>query len=99
MRLQAAQPSGLNTRTAEGGFFSNLAAGRIGRRTSSPPQFGQMPLSFLSTQSAQKLHSKEQIIASVAAGGRSLLQHSQFGRKSSIGFLLEKLIHPTPSSS
>jgi hypothetical protein len=30
------------------------------------------------------VHSNEQIIASVAAGGRSLLQHSQLGRRSSM---------------
>ena len=49
-----------------------------------PPQFGQTPPSTSSTQSAQKVHSKVQIIASRASGGRSLSQHSQLGRSSSM---------------
>src|SRR5262249_38173195 len=39
--------------------------------------------STLSTQSAQNVHSYEQMRAVVDAGGRSLSQHSQFGRSSS----------------
>lgn len=35
-------------------------------------------------QPEQKVHSKEQILASVDSGGRSLSQHSQLGRNSSI---------------
>jgi hypothetical protein len=58
--------------------------GRIGRGTRSPPQLGQSPPSRRSTHSRQNVHSNEQIIASVAAGGKSLSQHSQFGRNSSI---------------
>src|ERR1700685_3756336 len=53
-------PSGFPLRRLEGGLFASLAAGRIGRTTSSPPQLGQMPLSFSATQPAQKVHSKLQ---------------------------------------
>jgi hypothetical protein len=66
----------------------NSAAGRIGRGAKLPPQFGQTPLSLVSTQSRQNVHSKVQIIASAAAGGKSLSQHSQLGRSSSIASLL-----------
>src|SRR5258708_3653910 len=58
-------------------------AGRIGRGTKPPPQFGQTLCSFVSTQSAQNVHSYEQMRASVEAGGRSLSQYSQFGRSCS----------------
>src|SRR5687768_14998822 len=81
-------PAGLNTRIVEAGFFASLLAGRTGRGTNIPPQFGQIPLSLVSAHSAQKVHSNEQIIASSATGGRSLLQHSQFGRSSSISHLI-----------
>jgi hypothetical protein len=80
----------LNTRSLCGGYFVSLPAGRIGRLPKLPPQFGQTPPSFVSTQSRQNVHSKVQIIASVAAGGRSLSQHSQFGRKASMATLLMK---------
>ena len=78
------QPSGLNTRAVDAGFFSSFETGRIGRGVKLPPQFGQRPRSLFSTQSLQKVHSNVQIIASAASGGRSLLQHSQLGRNSSI---------------
>src|SRR5262249_3722977 len=55
----------------------------IGRWTSSPPQLGQIPRSFLA-QSTQNVHSKEQIRASGELGVRSRSQHSQPGRSSSI---------------
>jgi len=58
--------------------------GTRGRATSPPPQLGQMPWSRPSAQDAQKVHSKEQIIAAAAAG-RSASQHSQLGRSSSMG--------------
>jgi len=74
----------LNTRAVDAGYFASIDAGRIGRATRLPPQFGQRPPSLLSTQSRQNVHSNEQIIASAAAGGKSLLQHSQFGLSSSI---------------
>jgi hypothetical protein len=79
-----AQPSGLKIRSAEAGYLSSLFAGLLGRVSSSPPQFGQRPLSAVSAHKVQNVHSKEQIRASVESGGRSLLQHSQFGRNWSI---------------
>jgi hypothetical protein len=72
----------LTTRTVDAGYRASFSAGRMGRATSSPPQFGQRPPSVVSAQSRQKVHSKLQIMASVAASGRSLLQHSQLGRRS-----------------
>jgi len=74
----------LNTRSLDGGNFASLLAGRIGRATKLPPQFGQVPPSFVSAQSRQNVHSKVQIMASAAAGGRSLSQHSQLGRRASM---------------
>jgi len=68
----------------DGGCFFNEDAGRIGLGEKLPPQFGHTPFNFLSTQSLQKVHSKVQIIASSESGGKSLSQHSQFGRSSSI---------------
>jgi hypothetical protein len=78
-----------NARLVEGGRFAtespgrHSVAGRIGRGTKPPPQFGQTLKSTLLTQSAQNVHSYEQMRAIVDAGGRSLSQHSQFGRSSS----------------
>jgi hypothetical protein len=69
----------LNTRSREAGNFTSFAAGRIGRRSNSPQQFGQRPLSMPSAQERQKVHSNEQIIASGESGGRSMSQHSQPG--------------------
>jgi hypothetical protein len=56
----------------------------MGRRTNSPPQFGQRIASFTVAQSEQNVHSKLHIQASRESGGRSRLQHSQFGFKISI---------------
>jgi hypothetical protein len=42
------------------------------------------PAEPVSTQSRQNVHSNVQIIASAASGGRSLSQHSQLGRSSSM---------------
>jgi hypothetical protein len=71
-------------RTVEAGCLARAAAGRTGRRTSSPPQLGQAPANLVSAQSAQKVHSKVHILAFGLAGGRSQSQHSQLGRSSSI---------------
>jgi hypothetical protein len=71
-------------RCVDGGLFTSFPGGRTGRGAKLPPQLGQTPLRRLSTQSRQKVHSKVQIIASVADGGKSLSQHSQLGRSSSI---------------
>jgi hypothetical protein len=78
------QPSGLKTRLVEAGCSESSATGRMGRRTNSPPQFGQIPSNIVSTHRWQKVHSNEQIMASFESGRRSRLQHSQFGRNSSI---------------
>jgi hypothetical protein len=76
-------------RLSDGGRFAtdspgrHSVAGRMGRGVKPPPQFGQTLSSLCSTQSAQNVHSNVQIMASVADGGRSLSQYSQFGRSSS----------------
>jgi hypothetical protein len=74
----------LNTRWREAGNFASFAAGRIGRRTNSPAQFGQRPSSTPAAQDRQNVHSKEQIIASRESGGKSTSQHSQPGLSNSI---------------
>jgi hypothetical protein len=51
--------------------------------TSIPPQLGHLPRNF-SAQAAQKVHSNEQIRASVFSGGNASSQHSQEGRSSSM---------------
>jgi hypothetical protein len=78
------QPSGLKTRTVDDGFASSFDAGRRGRGSNSPPQFGHLPFRRRSAQVAQNVHSNEQIRASGDSGGRSTSQHSQEGRSSSI---------------
>lgn len=50
-----------------------------------PPQFGHTFSSNSSTQILQKVHSKEQIMASVEWGGSEQLQCSQLGLSVSIG--------------
>ena len=77
-----AQP-GRTTRLADGGSTASRRAGRMGRRTSSPPQFGQMPCRTFSAQSRHQVHSYVQMSTSGDAGSRSWSQHSQFGRSSS----------------
>jgi hypothetical protein len=83
----------LKTRRVDGGFLDSFENGRIGRGAKLPPQFGQTPLSRPSAQSRQKVHSKVQIIASVADGGKFLSQHSQLGRSSSMNRLLSNRDH------
>ena len=73
-------PSGLNTRTDDGGFASSFDARRRGRGSNSPPQFGHLPFRRRSAQVAQNVHSNEQIRASGDSGGKSMSQHSQDGR-------------------
>jgi hypothetical protein len=77
-------PSGLSVRCVAAGYFTSIAGGRIGRAEKLPPQFGQRPFKRVSTQSRQNVHSKLQIIASTASGGRSLSQHSQLGFSTSM---------------
>ncbi len=74
----------LRTRLLEAGKRSSFSAGRIGRFTSSPPQFGQRSPRAVSAQERQNVHSKEQINASELAAGRSQSQFSQLGRSSSM---------------
>jgi hypothetical protein len=49
-----------------------------------PPQFGQTLAKTVSTQSRQKVHSKEQIIALVALATKGVSQCSQQGRSSNM---------------
>lgn len=83
-QLAGPQPSGLYTRSVEGGLLASLSAGRRGRDTSSPPQLGHMKLSLDDAHAWQNVHSNEQIKASVESAGKSVSQHSQLGLSSSI---------------
>lgn len=64
--------------------MASLSPGRRGRAKSSPPQFGHAPRNTSEAQVAQKVHSKEQMRASVLSGGSILPQHSQLGRNCSM---------------
>ena len=77
----------MKTRSADAGNLASLAAGRRGRATSSPLQLGQRPPSTWLAHGSQNVHSNEQMRASADSGGRSRLQHSQFGRSRSISGL------------
>lgn len=44
-------------RSVDAGCFTNFSAGRMGRLTNSPPQFGQVPERVVSAQSTQNVHS------------------------------------------
>jgi hypothetical protein len=98
--VRVAHPSGFSTRFVDAGNRVSFSSGRLGRASSSPPQFGQRPPSFVSVQSRQNVHSKLQIMASPASGGRSLSQHSQLGRSSSMVVLpvwlapADRITHP-----
>lgn len=70
-------------RVVDAGLLASFSAALRGRLTSSPPQFGQRIFIFVA-QGTQKVHSKEQISASAESGARSVSQHSQPGRSSSI---------------
>jgi len=83
------QPSGLKTRTVDEGLAASFAAGRRGRGSNSPPQFGHTPFRRRSAQVAQNVHSNEQIRASGDSGGKSASQHSQDGRISSMALPFE----------
>jgi len=86
------QPFSLTIRFVEAGYLSSNSARRGGRVVNPSPQFGQTPCKSFSTQSAQNVHSNEQIIASPESGGKSLAQHSQNGRSSNISLLLFYLL-------
>jgi hypothetical protein len=64
-------------RCVDGGCFASSVAGRIGRGTKLPPQFGHVSLNRSCAQVAQNVHSKLQITTSAASGGSDLPQHSQ----------------------
>jgi hypothetical protein len=83
-RADAGAHPGRTTRLADGGSTASRRSGRMGRRTSSPPQFGQTPCRTFSAQSRHQVHSYVQISTSGDAGSRFRSQHSQFGRSSSI---------------
>jgi len=87
------QPSFLTIRFVEAGYLSSNSARRNGRNVNPSPQFGQTPCKRFSTQSAQNVHSNEQIIASPESGGKSFPQHSQKGRNSNISRLLFDISH------
>jgi hypothetical protein len=52
----------------DAGYFVSIAAGRIGRLTKLPPQFGQTPPNTFAAQSAQNVHSNVQMRASRLSG-------------------------------
>ena len=64
---------------APGTFFGSCG-------TNLPPQFGQTFPRACSTQATQNVQSYEQIRASSDSGARALLQCSQVGLSSSMGF-------------
>jgi len=82
-RADAGAHPGRITRRVDGGSAASRRAGRMGRRTSSPPQFGQTPCRTFSAQLRHQVHSYVQMSTSGDAGSRSRSQHSQFGRSSS----------------
>ena len=69
---------------SRGAPSTHACAGRTGRRSKPPPQFGHTFDRTASTQSRQNVHSYEQIIASVALGASGRLQFSHVGRSSSM---------------
>jgi hypothetical protein len=83
-------PFGLKMRSVEAGYFASAEAGRRGRANNSPPQFGHFPCRTSSAQLEQNVHSKVQMRAFVASGGRSMLQHSQLGLSCSMVFSRSK---------
>lgn len=50
---------------------------RVGRWTNSPPQFGQVTFKISLAHREQKVHSKEQIVASLESIGKLASQRSQ----------------------
>src|SRR5262245_23062741 len=61
-------PSDFTTRLVEAGNFASLSFARGGRTNSAPPQLGHLPLRVPSAQAEQKVHSNEQMRASVPDG-------------------------------
>jgi hypothetical protein len=77
-------------RSLEAGEAASLPAGRVGRRTRLPPQFGHTPSKRPRAQSAQNVHSKVQINALGAPFGRSQSQQSQLGCRVSTARWLQR---------
>lgn len=69
---------------AAAGYCCSISAGRVGRKTKSPRQFGHTPLSSPSQHSAQNVHSKVQIRASGEPLGNDRPQRSHSARNSMI---------------
>src|SRR4051812_24429864 len=84
----ACRSTGLCFFAEDAGNLASFCAGRMGRGQKPPPQLGQTFDSTVSTQLRQNVHSKVQIMASVAAAGSGLSQFSQEGRSSSMGRFL-----------
>ena len=75
---------GWTKRSLLAGYFARRCDGRVGRFSKPPPQFGHTFNKTVSTHSAQNVHSKVQIMASLLSLGRSLPQCSQLGLSWSI---------------
>jgi hypothetical protein len=50
-------PPSFTTRFVEAGCFASILAGRMGRATRFPPQFGHTPFKTVSAHSTQNVHS------------------------------------------
>ena len=72
-------------------------AGRTGRRSKPPPQFGHTFDRTAVTQSRQNVHSYVQFIALVALGGSGRLQFSHVGRSSSMSQCVTVLASRRPT--
>lgn len=68
----------------------------MGLSTKLPPQLGHLFFNMFLVHDLQNVHSNVQIYASLLEGGRSLLQHSQFGPNSNIfhSFFIPFLLRP-----
>jgi len=80
------QPSFLRTLTVDAGLFLSSFSGLIGLATKLPLQLGHLLFNMFLAHVLQNVHSNVHITASLLDGGKSLLQHSQFGLSSNILF-------------
>jgi hypothetical protein len=78
------QPFSLTILSIDAGFLTSDSDERDGRRIKSPLQFGQTPCKTFRAQSAQNVHSNEQINALLESGVKFFAQHSQNWRISNI---------------
>jgi len=74
----------LVTRLFDAGYFSSIAAVRVGLGSRLPPQFGQIRCNLSLAHLRQKVHSKVQMKASLDCGAMSQSHISQLGRSSSM---------------